>query len=80
MRITKCKEITIRFNSPSHQVLRTSFRHGPSTVQSLLVQCDEKHLEIQYLDKDQEVVKSTTYNFAHVLEYECDDIIREPRP
>ena len=79
MKITTCKEITVRFNSVNHHAIQISFRHGPTRSQYLKVLSDPTHLQILFCDKDNDVVKEITYNFAHVLEYSCDDVHYERR-
>lgn len=72
MKVNHCFNVTIRFNSSNHQCVSISHNHGPTATQFLKVSCGEGLLTVQFIDKENDVLRELVYNFNHVLEYDCE--------
>lgn len=76
MKITRCLEVAVRFVSPNHQGVRVRFSHGDTRAQHLKIENDGSTLSIKFVDKDDDAVQELIYNFAQVLEYNCEGYVK----
>lgn len=72
MKVTHCLEVGVRFKEPSFPMVAITLGNGPTSSQYLRIENDGVTLSIKFCDKDDDVRREINYNFAHIVEYNCD--------